>query len=64
MLDFPGIGASGQMFGNRLATVGYGGALFRQLIHITKNKNLLPAETQNGGCEYRQRNLTNMAIYR
>jgi hypothetical protein len=24
------------MFGNRLATVGYGGALFRQLIHITK----------------------------
>jgi len=41
------------MFGNRLATVGYGGALFRQLIHITKNKNLLPAEMRSGECECR-----------
>jgi len=36
------------MFGNRLAAVGYGGPLFRQLIHITQYKNFLPAETQDG----------------
>jgi hypothetical protein len=52
------------MLSNRFATVGYGGAPFRQLTHVTKNKNLLPAETWSGGCEHWWRNLTNMATYR
>jgi hypothetical protein len=42
--SFPNWRIYGRLFGNRFATVGYGGPLCRQLIHETMNKIFLPAE--------------------
>src|SRR5262252_8146044 len=59
MLDFPGIGTKRLDVWQSPCH----GWLRRGAVSAThshyKNKNLLPAETRSGGCEYRRRNLTN-----